>query len=69
MAYIRKFKTSSGATGVQVCWKVGRRVVRIEHIGSARSEEGLERLVERGREVIRGEGQGSLFDMRGVKKS
>lgn len=62
MAFIRKFKTASGATGVQVCWKVGGKVVRTEHIGSANSEIALKKLEEKGREVIRGKHQKSLFD-------
>ena len=33
--FIRKAKTASGATAVQVVYKQGRRVTSIEHIGSA----------------------------------
>lgn len=62
MAYIRKFKTASGATGVQVCWKQNGKVVRTEHIGSANSEIALRKLEEKGREVIRGKSQRALFD-------
>ena len=68
MAFIRKFKTGSGATGVQVCWKEGREVVRTVHVGSARSEEGLEKLVEEARGIMRGEGQRALFDMGKVRE-
>jgi hypothetical protein len=63
MAFIRKFKTGSGATGVQVCWKQGGRVVRTEHIGSANSEVALLRLLEEAREVMRGKDQKALFNM------
>ncbi|MCL1839646.1 hypothetical protein FWF89_01430 [Candidatus Saccharibacteria bacterium] len=69
MAFIRKFKTGSGATGVQVCWKQGGKVVRTEHIGSANSEVALNRLLEEAREVMRGKDQKPLFDMNKTKKS
>jgi len=68
MAFIRKFRTGSGAIGVQVCWKQGGKVVRTEHIGSANSEVALQKLLEQGREVIRGKDQKALFDMVNVKK-
>ena len=51
MAYIRKFKTTSGATGVQVCYKEGNQVVRTVHVGSASSEKGLEKLVRKAQEI------------------
>lgn len=52
MAYIRKFKTTSGATGVQVCYKEGSRVVRTVHVGSASSEVGITRLLKKAQEII-----------------
>lgn len=52
MAYIRKFKTTSGAIGVQVCYKEGGRVVKTEHIGSASSEIGVEKLVKKAQAII-----------------
>ena len=52
MAYIRKFKTSSGATGVQVCYKEGEKVVKTVHLGSASSEAGVEKLVKKARGII-----------------
>ena len=67
MAFIRKFKTGSGATGVQVCWKQGGKVVRTEHIGSANSEVALQRLLEQAREVIRGKEQKPLFNLEKIK--
>jgi transposase len=45
MAYIRKVKTSSGATAVQIAYKVGGRIVKIIHIGSAHNKEELDLLV------------------------
>lgn len=62
MAFIRKFKTASGATGVQVCWKEHGEVVKTIHVGSANSEEGLKKLVKKARSVM-AEGQNSLFDL------
>ena len=52
MAYIRKFKTTSGATGIQVCYKEGNRVVKTVHVGSASSERGLKKLEKRAQEII-----------------
>ena len=62
MAYIRKFKTSSGATGVQVCYKEQGKVVRTVHIGSASSEVGVEKLMKKARGVI-DEGKNPLFNL------
>ncbi|MBQ8991853.1 hypothetical protein IJ090_00225 [Candidatus Saccharibacteria bacterium] len=62
MAYIRKFKTSSGATAVQVVYKKGREVQKIAHIGSANSEASLVKLLEKAQAVI-DEGKVSLFDL------
>lgn len=62
MAFIRKFKTASGATGVQVCWKQGGEVVKTEHIGSANSEIALEKLLKKAQKII-DEGKRSLFDL------
>lgn len=62
MAYIRRFKTGSGATGVQVCYKRGRKVVKTVHVGSANSEEGLKKLLLKAQGVIE-EGNQALFDL------
>ena len=62
MAFIRKFRTASGATGVQVCYKQNGEVVKTIHIGSANSELGLEKLLKKARAVI-DEGKNSLFDL------
>ena len=62
MAFIRKFKTGSGATGVQVCWKQGKEVVKTVHIGSANSEVALEKLLKKAQKMI-DEGKRSLFDL------
>lgn len=62
MAYIRRFKTTSGATGVQVCFKEGNKVVRTVHIGSAASEKGVEKLLKKAQAVM-DEGKNPLFNL------
>ena len=62
MAYIRKFKTTSGATGIQVCYKEGNRVVKTVHVGSASSETGVEKLLKKARGII-DEGKNPLFNL------
>ena len=52
MAFIRKFKTGSQATGVQVCYKEQGRVVKTIHVGSATSEVGLEKLLKKAQGII-----------------
>lgn len=49
MASIRRTRTASGATAVQVVRYVNRRVRVLKHIGSARTEEELIALEEKGR--------------------
>lgn len=63
MAYIRKFKTTSGATGVQVCYKEGNRVVKTIHVGSASSEIMLSRLLKKARDIIDGEKGKPMFNL------
>lgn len=63
MAYIRKFKTTSGATGVQVCYKEGNRVVKTVHVGSASSEAGLARLVREAQGIIDSEKGRPMFNL------
>lgn len=60
MAFIRKVKTSSGATAVQIAQKEHGRIVRIDHIGSAHSKEDLDTLLALGRKRLLGDQQ-SLF--------
>ena len=62
MAYIRKFKTGSGKTGVQVCYKRGGKVVKTVHVGSAETEEGLRRLLVKAQKVI-DDDKRPLFDL------
>lgn len=67
MAFIRKYKTGSGATGVQVCWKEQGRVVRTVQIGSASSEQGVEKLVKKAQAVI-DKGKAPLFNLKKYDK-
>lgn len=62
MAYIRKFKTTSGATGVQVCYGEGKKVVRTVHIGSATSEKELTKLMREAQKILDA-GKQPLFDL------
>jgi hypothetical protein len=55
MAYIRRFETSSGATGIQVCYKEGGKVVQTIHIGSAKTEKGIVKLLHKAQEIIDGD--------------
>jgi hypothetical protein len=52
MAFIRKVKTASGATAVQIAQKVNSRRVKIIHIGSAHTEEELQILLELARKRL-----------------
>ena len=67
MPYIRKFKTTSGATGVQVCYKEQGRVVKTIHVGSANSENGLARLIRQAQKII-DEGKNPLFNLNRYNK-
>lgn len=60
MAFIRKVKTSSGATAVQIAHKAYGRIVKIEHIGSAHTKEDLETLLALAKHRMIGDQQ-SLF--------
>ena len=63
MAYIRKFKTTSGATGVQVCYKEQGRVVKTIHVGSASSDTALKKLLREAQGIIDGEKGNPMFNL------
>lgn len=67
MAYIRKYKTASGATGVQVCYKEQGRVVRTVHVGSASSDAYLEKLLRKAQGIIDGDKK-PLFNLNRYNK-
>ena len=58
-SFVRKVPTASGAQAVQIVHKVGRRVARIDHIGSAHDDAELALLTEIARQRLH-EGQGVL---------
>jgi hypothetical protein len=60
MAFIRKVKTASGATAVQIAYKKYGQIVRIDHIGSAHTKEDLSTLISLAKQRLLG-GQQSLF--------
>ncbi len=60
MAFIRKVKTASGATAVQIAHKRYGKIVRIDHIGSAHTEVDLATLLALAKKRLLG-GQQSLF--------
>jgi hypothetical protein len=60
MAFIRKVRTASGATAVQIAHKEHGQITQIEHIGSAHSKAELETLLSLARQRLRG-AQLSLF--------
>ena len=62
MAFIRKFETGSGATGVQVCYKEYGKVVKTVHVGSATTEKALDKLLKKAQEIIDGD-KNPLFNL------
>lgn len=62
MAFIRKFKTTSGATGVQVVYKSGEQVIKTVHVGSAASEKQLLKLMRKAQGIIDGD-KNPLFNL------
>ncbi len=66
MAFIRKVKTASGATAVQIAHKRYRRVSKIEHIGIAHTDEELNLLTTLAKKRLLGN-QRALFDDPKVK--
>jgi len=66
--FVRKVKTKSGATAVQIIQKSGRQVVAVDHIGSAHSQAQLDLLIETARKKVIG-GQLPLFSEPKTKSS
>ena len=54
MVFIRKVKTKSGATAVQIVHKVSGRLTRLEHIGSAHNSEDLQTLISLAKNRLQG---------------
>ena len=55
MAFIRKVKTKSGATAVQIARKEGGHISKLEHLGSAHNPKDLETLISLAKERLRGD--------------
>lgn len=55
MAFIRKVKTKSGATAVQIAHKVAGHLTKLEHLGSAHNPQELETLISLAKERLRGD--------------
>jgi hypothetical protein len=56
-SFVRRVKTASGATAVQIVHKRGRQVIGIDHIGSAHDEQRLALLLEAAKQRLRGDQQ------------
>lgn len=61
MAFIRRVKTASGATAIQVVHKRYGRISKIEHIGSAHTDEEVTVLLSLARQRMQ-DNQRTLFD-------
>jgi hypothetical protein len=60
VAWIRRVRTSSGATAVQIAESVDGRWRTVAHAGSAHTEAELGLLVERARALLQDPGQGEF---------
>lgn len=60
MVWIRRVRTASGATAVQIAESVGGRRRIIRHVGSARDEAELGLLIEEARRLLADDTQGEL---------
>lgn len=60
MAFIRRVRTASGATGVQIAEYVRGRQRIVEHVGSAHTDAELGVLLARARELLENPDQGVL---------
>jgi hypothetical protein len=63
MTFIRKVKTKSGATAVQIIHKNYGRVTRIDHIGSAHNQTELDALVALAKKRLQGNQQSFFPDV------
>ena len=60
MAWVRRVRTASGATAVQIAESVGGRRRIVRHVGSARDEAELGLLMEQARRLLADDRQGVL---------
>lgn len=52
MGYIREFKTGSGATGIQVCYKKNGEITKTIHVGSGRTVAEIKKLRREAQGII-----------------
>jgi hypothetical protein len=62
-SFVRRVRTASGATAVQIVHKRGRVVVGIDHIGSAHDEQRLALLLEAAKQRLHGDQQALDLEM------
>ena len=62
MAFIRKVKTGSGATAVQICQNKYGKIEVLEHLGSAHTFEVEEKLEKKARNIM-AQGQRTMFNL------
>ncbi len=60
MAWVRRVRTASGATAVQIAESVGGRRRIVRHVGSARDEADLGLLLEEAQRLLADDRQGVL---------
>jgi len=69
VAFIRKVKTKSGATAVQIAHKVGGQLVKLEHLGSAHNSKELETLISLAKKRLRGNQMDLFPDQESFKQA
>ena len=62
-SFVRRVKTASGATAVQIVHKRGRTVLGIDHIGSAHDEDQLALLLETAKQRLHADQQALEIDL------
>jgi hypothetical protein len=62
-SFVRRVTTASGATAVQIVHKRGRRVVGIDHIGSAHDDDRLALLLETAKQRLHVDQQALNLDL------
>lgn len=60
MAWIRRVRTASGSTAVQIAESVGGRRRIVRHVGSARDDAELGLLIEAAQRLLADDTQGEL---------
>jgi hypothetical protein len=62
-SFVRRVKTATGATAVQIVHKRGRQVVGIDHIGSAHDEDRLMLLLETAKQRLHADQQALALEL------